>query len=185
MRSVLCSVLLCGVAFGAAAQEREVTFEEPRRDHHGVAVGRADYDRVARTNSFTAGKIGLSLFKPVETPTCSRSSRRPRTAARPHGNRQSAGELDAPDRESLDPGVRPVRRADRLRARRRAAQPHPHEFFQLHLRAPGKLTGVELHYTASPRLEAWAIAANGWDVTVDNNRGKTALVGARYIPIPW
>src|SRR5437879_10262572 len=66
MRSALCSVLLCGVAFGAAAQEREVTFEEtPPVTITGFAVGRADYDRVARTNSFTAGKIGLSLFKPV------------------------------------------------------------------------------------------------------------------------
>src|SRR5207302_10802730 len=66
MRSALCSVLLCGVAFGAAAQEREVTFEEtPPVTITGLAVGRADYDRVARTNSFTAGKIGLSLIKPV------------------------------------------------------------------------------------------------------------------------
>src|SRR5438045_9055961 len=66
MRSVLCSVVLCGVAFGAAAQEREVTFEEVAPvSVSGFAVGRADYDRIARTNSFTAGKVGVSLFKPV------------------------------------------------------------------------------------------------------------------------
>src|SRR5436190_21689718 len=66
MRSALCSALLCGVAFGAAAQERVVTFEEtPPVTVTGFAVGRADYDRLVRTNSFTAGKIGLSLFKPA------------------------------------------------------------------------------------------------------------------------
>ena len=66
MRSALCSALLCGVAFGAAAQERVVTFEEtPPVTVTGFAVGRADYDRLVRTNSFTAGKIGVSLFKPA------------------------------------------------------------------------------------------------------------------------
>src|SRR5437879_13493074 len=66
MRSALCSALLCGVAIGAAAQERAVTVEEPQPVAvTGFAVGRADYDRVARSNGFTAGKIGVSLFKPV------------------------------------------------------------------------------------------------------------------------
>src|SRR5881409_4215152 len=66
MRSALCSVLLCAVAFEAAAQERAVRFEEaPPVSVTGFAVGRADYDRVSRTNSFTAGKIGVSLFKPA------------------------------------------------------------------------------------------------------------------------
>src|SRR5256885_14935893 len=46
-------------------------------------------------------------------------------------------------------------------------------------------SGVQVHYTASPRLDVWGIAANGWDVGVDNNRGKTALARAQFIPIPW
>src|SRR2546422_11213624 len=66
MRGALCGALLCGIAIGAAAQERAVTFEEPQPvTVTGFAVGRADYDRVARSNSFTAGKIGVSLFKPA------------------------------------------------------------------------------------------------------------------------
>jgi len=187
MRSVLCSVLLCGVAFGAAAQEREVTFEEtPPVTITAFAVGRADYDRVARTNSFTAGKIGLSLFKPVgdaylfaQLTTAADGgatateidnllvSWTPRTA-----NRWTLafGRFDAPiGFERDDEPLNLI----------------PTNSFNFTYARPRKLTGVELHYTASPRLEAWAIAANGWDVTVDNNRGKTALVGARYIPIPW
>src|SRR5256712_10322240 len=66
MRSALVGALLCGVAIAAAAQEREVTFEEPQPvTVTGFAVGDASYDRVARSNTFTAGKIGVSLFKPV------------------------------------------------------------------------------------------------------------------------
>src|SRR5439155_16903345 len=34
---------------------------------------------------------------------------------------------------------------------------------------PSKLTGVQVHYTASSRLDIWAVAANGWDVAADNN----------------
>src|SRR5258708_38640239 len=66
MRSARWCALLCGVAINAAAQERSVTFEEPSPVAiTGFAVGRADYDRVSRSNTFTAGKIGVSFFKPV------------------------------------------------------------------------------------------------------------------------
>src|SRR3989454_11302879 len=66
MRNTLCGVLLCGCAASAAAQGTPVTFEEPQPVAvTGFAVGRADYDRLARSNSFTAGKIGVRLFKPV------------------------------------------------------------------------------------------------------------------------
>src|SRR5213080_2005127 len=66
MRSALWSALLCGVAMSAAAQQRAVTFEEPSPVAiTGFAVGRADYDRAIRSNTFTAGKIGVSLFKPA------------------------------------------------------------------------------------------------------------------------
>src|SRR2546425_10163146 len=66
MRNTLCGVLLCGCAASAAAQGTPVTFEEPQPVAvTGFAVGRADYDRLARSNGFTAGKIGVRLFRPV------------------------------------------------------------------------------------------------------------------------
>src|SRR5690348_14302943 len=66
MRSALWCALLCGVATSVAAQDKEVTFEEPQPVAvSGFAVGTADYDRVTRSNTFTAGKVGVSLFKPV------------------------------------------------------------------------------------------------------------------------
>jgi hypothetical protein len=188
MRSALCSLLLCGVAFGAAAQEREVTFEEtPPVSITGFAVGRADYDRIARTNSFTAGKIAVSLFKPVGDAYLFAQL----TTALDGGG-EAATEIDnllvswtprTANRWTLAFG-----RFDAPIGFERDDEPLnliPTNSFNFTYARPGKLTGVELHYTASPRLDLWGVAANGWDVTVDNNRGKTALVGAQFIPIPW
>src|SRR5205809_3328430 len=61
----------------------------------------------------------------------------------------------------------------------------PTNSFSFTYARPGKLTGVQVHYTASPRVDLWGVVVNGWDVTVDNNRGKTGLARIQLIPIPW
>src|SRR5256712_10313207 len=187
MRNALGGVLLCGCAANAAAQGTPVTFEEPQPvTVTGFAVGRADYDRVGRSNSFTAGKIGVSLFKPVfdaylfaqlttalEDGASSTEidnllfSWRPNTA-----NRWSlaCGRFDAPiGFERDDEPLNLI----------------PTNSFTFTYARPGKLTGVQVHYTASSRVDLWGAVANGWDVTVDNNRGKTGLARIQVIPIPW
>jgi len=187
MRSALWSALLCGVGMSAAAQQRAVTFEEPLPvTITGFAVGRADYDRVIRSNTFTAGKIGVSLFRPVgdaylfaqlttalEDGAASTEidnllvSWTPRRA-----NRWAVafGRFDAPiGFERDDEPLNLI----------------PTNSFNFRYARPAKLTGVQAHYTASPRLDVWAVVANGWDVAADNNRGKTALARAQWIPIPW
>jgi len=187
MRRAPWCALLCCVAAPAAAQERAVTFEEPQPvSVTGFAVGRADYDRLARSNSFSAGKIGISLFKPVgdvylfaqlttalegtETSTEIDNLLVSWTPQRANRWTLAFGRFDAPigferDDEPLN-----------LIAT---------NSFNFDFARPGKLTGVQLHYTASPRAEVWAVAANGWDAAVDNNRGKTALLRAQVIPLPW
>ena len=187
MRNALCGVLLCGCAASAAAQGTPVTFEEPQPvTVTGFAVGRADYDRVARSNSFTAGKIGVSLFKPAgeaylfaqlttaledgETSTEIDNLLVSWTPRRANRWTLAFGRFDAPigferDDEPLN-----------LIAT---------NSFTFAYARPGKLTGVQLHYTVSPRFELWGVAANGWGVAVDNNRGKSALARAQWIPIPW
>src|SRR3989454_8250752 len=187
MRSALCSALLCGVAFGAAAQERAVTFEEaPPVAVTGFAVGRADYDRVSRANSFTAGKIGLSLFKPAGDAYLFAQL----TTALADG--EASTEID-----NLLVSWTPQRANRWTLAFGRFDAPIGFErndeplnliatnSFNFAYARPAKLTGVQVHYTASSRLDVWAVAANGWDVTVDNNRGKTALARAQFIAIPW
>src|SRR5256885_1840024 len=187
MRSALWSALLCGVGMSAAAQQRAVTFEEPLPVAiTGFAVGRADYDRVIRSNTFTAGKIGVSLFRPVgdaylfaqwttalEDGAASTEidnllvSWTPRRA-----NRWAVafGRFDAPiGFERDDEPLNLI----------------PTNSFNFRYARPAKLTGVQVHYTASPRFEVWAVAANGRDVAADNNRGKTALARVQWIPLPW
>ncbi len=187
MRSALWSALLCGVGMSAAAQQRTVTFEEPSPVAiTGFAVGRADYDRVSRSNAFTAGKIGLSLFKPVgdaylfaqlttalEDGASSTEIDNLLVSWTPHtANKWSLafGRFDAPiGFERDDEPLNLI----------------PTNSFSFTYARPGKLTGVQVHYTASPRVDVWGVVANGWDVTVDNNRGKTGLARIQVIPIPW
>src|SRR3989441_7954342 len=187
MRSALWSALLCGVGMSAAAQQRAVTFEEPSPvTITGFAVGRADYDRVIRSNTFTAGKVGVSLFKPAgdaylfaQLTTALEDgaesteidnllvSWTPRRA-----NRWAVafGRFDAPiGFERDDEPLNLI----------------PTNSFNFRYARPAKLTGLQVHYTASPRLDVWAVVANGWDVAADNNRGKTVLARAQWIPMPW
>src|SRR3989449_6627422 len=188
MRSALCSVLLCGVAFGAAAQEREVTFEEtPPVSITGFAVGRVDYDRVARTNSFTAGKIGVSLFKPAGDAYVFAQL----TTAL-DGAGEAATEIDnllvSWTPRTANQWTLAFGRFDAPIGFERDDEPLnliPTNSFNFTFARPGKLTGVQAHYTASPRVDVWGVIANGWDVTADNNRGKTGLARIQWIPIPW
>src|SRR5712692_4790890 len=187
MRNALCGVLLCGCAANAAAQGTPVTLEEPQPvTVTGFAVGRADYDRVGRSNSFTAGKIGVSLFKPVGEAYLFAQL----TTALEGG--EAATEID-----NLLVSWTPQRANRWTLAFCRFDAPIGFErddeplnliatnSFNFKYARPSKLTGLQVHYTASPRLDVWAAAANGWDVAVDNNRGKTVLARAQWIPMPW
>ena len=187
MRSALWCALLCGITTGAAAQDKAVTFEEPQPvTVSGFAVGTADYDRVTRSNTFTAGKLGVSLFKSVgdayvfaqlttalEDGASSTEIDNLLVSWTPHtANKWSLGfgRFDAPiGFERDDEPLNFI----------------PTNSFNFTYARPGKLTGVQVHYTASPRVDVWAVAANGWDVTQDNNRGKSALARVQWIPIPW
>ena len=67
MRSALWCALLCGVTAELAdAQGVPVTFEEPQPvTVSGFAVGTAEYHRLERMNTLGAGKLAVSVFKPV------------------------------------------------------------------------------------------------------------------------
>src|SRR2546422_914618 len=187
MRNTLCGVLLCGGGASAAAEGTPVTFGEPEPVAvTGFAVGRADYDRLAGRNSFTAGKIGVSLFKPVgEAYLFAQLT----TALE---DRHTSTEID-----NLLVSWTPQRANQWTVAFGRFDAPIGFErdneplnliatnSFNFAYARPGKLTGVQLHYTVTPRFELWGVAANGWDVAAGNNRGKTALARAQWIPIPW
>jgi len=187
MRRAPWCALLCCVAVPAAAQERAVTFEEPQPvSVTGFAVGGADYARLVRSNTFTAGKIAISLFKPAGDVYLFGQL----TTALEGG--ASTTEIDnllvswTPQRANR--WTVAFGRFDAPIGFERDDEPLnliPTNSFNFAYARPSKLTGLQLHYTASPRAEVWAAAVNGWDVAADNNRGKTALLRAQVVPIPW
>lgn len=186
MRGGLPLALLCVARASAAAQGTPVTFEEPQPVAvTGFAVGRVDYDRLARANTFTAGKLALSLFKPtgdaylfgqlttaLEDGATDIAIDNLLFSWTPHSADQwtvTFGKFDAPigfERDDEPLNFLPTNSFNFLFAR------------------PAKLTGVAVHYTASPRVALWGMAANGWNQDVDNNRGKTGLLRAELLPAP-
>jgi len=186
MRSARWGALLWCVAAPAAAQGVPVTFEEsPSVALTGFGVGTASYDRIAHTNSFAAGKVALSLFKPAgdvylfgqlttaledgETATEIDNlivSWTPHTASR---WTVAFGRFDAPlGFERDDEPLNLI----------------PTNSFNFAYARPSKLTGAIVRFTASPTLQVSAAAANGWGLETDNNRGKTGMLRAEWQPRP-
>jgi hypothetical protein len=183
MRIAPWSALLCCLAAPSFAQGVPVSFEEPQPvTVTGFAVGTVDYDHAANTNSFVAGKIAVALFKPVGDVyffgqlTTALEDGEPGTEIdnlvvswTPHtATRWSValGRFDAPvgfERDDEPLNLLPT------------------NSFNFEFARPVKLTGVITRYTASPRLQVAAAVTNGWDVTVDNNRGKTGLLRADWL----
>ena len=188
MRSALLLALF-GTATAAAgvAQGTPVTFEEPQPvTLTGFAVGRADYDRVARTNSFAAGKIALSLFKPVGDAYLFGQL----TTSLENG--ESTIEIDnlvfswtphTADRWTVEFG-----KFDAPIGFERDDEPLnflPTNAFNFTYARPGKLTGLALHFTVSPAVSLSGMVSNGWNRDADNNRGKTGLLRAEILPVSW
>lgn len=180
--------VLCWVAVStAAAQGRPVTFEEPAPvTITGFAVGNAGYDRALRTNDLTAGKIALSLFKPVgdayffgqlttalEDGEASTEIDNLLISWTPHQASQwtvAFGKIDAPvgfERDDEPLNLLPT------------------NSFTYQYARPDKLTGLQVHYTLSPQVDLSLMAANGWNQDVDNNRGKTVVARGEFLPVPW
>src|SRR6266446_5733665 len=172
MRIPLWGALLWCVAAEAAAQGTPVTFEEsPPVAITGFAVGTAGFDRITHSNSFSAGKVAVSLFKPAgdaylfaqlttsledgETGTEIDNlivSWTPHTASR---WTLAFGRFDAP--LGVERDDEPLNLI-------------PTNSFNFELARPSKLTGAIVRFTASPTVQLAAAAANGWGVATDNNR---------------
>jgi hypothetical protein len=184
MRSTLVCALSCVLAAAAAAQERQVTFEEsPPVAITGFAVGRGLVDR--ETNTLAAGKLAVSLFKPVgdfyffgqlttaledgATETEIDNLLVSWTPARANRWTLAFGRLDAP--LGVERDDEPLNFL-------------PTTSFTFELTRPVKLTGAVARFAASPAFELTAALANGWNVDSDNNRDKTGLVRAQWIARP-
>lgn len=182
MRSALGGALLWCVAAQAAAQGVPVTFEESTPVAiTGFAVGTAGFDRIAHSNSFAAGKVALSFFKPAGDAYVFAQL----TTSLEGG--ETGTEIDnlivswtphAASRWTLGFG-----RFDAPLGFERDDEPLnliPTNSFNFVYARPSKLTGAIVRFTASPTLQFAAAAANGWDFETDNNRGKTGMLRAEW-----
>jgi putative OmpL-like beta-barrel porin-2 len=184
MRSALWGALLWCVAGQAAAQGVPVTFEEAQPvTVTGFAVASADYDRLARSNSFAANKIAVSLFKPVgdvyffgQLTTSLAGDGSVGTdidhiivSWTPHSASQwtfEFGKFMAPIGVEADD--EPLNFL-------------PTTSFNVAFARPSALTGAIVRFTASRHFDFAAAVANGWDLALDNNRGKTGLLRGEWI----
>src|SRR5206468_9888209 len=156
MRSALWCALLCGVTAELAdAQGVPVTFEEPQPvTVSGFAVGTAEYHRLERMNTLGAGKLAVSVFKPVgETYFFGQltTSLEGGEASTEIDNLLVSWTPQQANRWTLSFG-----RFDAPIGLERDDEPLnlvATNSFNFTYARPVKLTGVELHYAVSPRLE--------------------------------
>jgi hypothetical protein len=191
MRVTLWCVLACGAVGTAAAQDSTVTFEESRAlTVSGFAVGSYNWDRNARSNTFTGSKIALSVFRPWSDNLylfgqLTTSLGLDETT----GEEVTETEIDNLVVSWTPPGATSLNltfgRFDAPIGFERDDEPLnllPTNSFNFQLARPAKLTGAIARYVASPVVTLAAYAANGWEVAIDNNRGKTAGVRVDLLP---
>jgi hypothetical protein len=191
MRITLGCVLACGVVRIAAAQDSTVTFEESHAvTINGFAVGRYDWDRNARTNTFTGSKIAVSLFRPWSDNLYLFGQLTTSLGVdETTGAEVTETEIDNLIVSWTPPGASSLNltfgRFDAPIGFERDDEPLnllPTNSFNFELARPAKLTGAIARFVASPVVSVAAYVANGWEVALDNNRGKT--IGARLDLLP-
>ena len=191
MRVTLWSVLACGVVQIAAAQDSTVSFQETRAVAvSGFAVATYDWDRNARTNTFAGSKIALSLFRPWSDNLYLFGQ----LTTHLHtdevtGEPATEIEIDNLIVSWTPPGASSwsftFGRFDAPIGFERDDEPLnllPTNSFNFEFARPAKLTGAIARYVATPSIAMAAYVANGWQVELDNNRGKTAAVRLDLLP---
>src|SRR5437867_299314 len=190
-KPTICLVVLC-VTLGrrGAAQGGNVDLEEKAPlIVSGFAVGLGSYDRNLAQSTALGSKIALSLFRPwsdqlyffgqLTTHLEEADSGPPTTAigidnliinwtpARLSALSLSFGRFDAPiGFERDDEPLNLV----------------PTSSFTFENARPVKLTGLLARYALNPKVSVLGLVANGWDVEVDTNSGKTVGLKLQVFP---
>ena len=155
----------------------------------GFGVGGYTLDGKTKDNSFSAGKVAVSLFRELTdnlyvfgqltTSLSDEGDEEPTTEIEIDNLLMSftptsasnlnltLGTLDAPVGFERDDEVLLLT---------------PSTSFNFELGRPAKLTGLFGTYTYSRRVDLTALVANGWDTPLDPNHGKT--IGARLGVLP-
>jgi hypothetical protein len=184
-------VITCAVlthpAFG---QDSTVKFgEQPSLAVSGFAVGDAGYDRNLEQGTALASKIALSLFRPWSDQLYLFAQLTTHLEAADSGPAETHIEID-----NLIINWTPAKlsalslsfgRFDAPIGFERDDEPLnlvPTASFTFENARPVKLTGLLARYVLSPKVSLLGIVANGWDVEIDNNGGKTAGLKLQIFP---
>jgi hypothetical protein len=174
----------------AAAQDRDVSLEEqPALVISGFAVGAGTYDRNLGQNTFTGSKIALSVFRPWSDHLYLFGQLTTHVAQHDTSPVHTHIEIDNLILNWTPPGASALTlsfgRFDAPIGYERDDEPLtliPTTSFNFELARPVKLTGVMGRYTLNPRVQLIGLLANGWNVEMDNNSGKTGGVRALVFP---
>jgi hypothetical protein len=189
MRHALWGLLACGLCRIAAAQD--VTFQDTRPlTISGFAVGTYNWDRDARRNTFAGSKIALSLFRPWSDNLYLFGQLTTRLLTdETTGEPVTEIEIDNLIVSWTPPGASALSldfgRFDAPIGFERDDEPLnliPTNSFNFELARPGKLTGVVARYAVRPQVSVAGYVANGWEVALDNNQGKTTGVRVDVFP---
>src|SRR5213596_1239632 len=183
-------VLVVALERRGAAQGGNIPIEETTPlTISGFAVGLGSYDRNLAQSTALGSKLALSVFRPwsdqlyffrqLTTNLEQADSGPPETAieidnliinwtpARVATLTLSFGRFDAPiGFERDDEPLNLV----------------PTTSFTFEHARPVKFTGLLARYTLNPKVSVLGLVANGWDVEVDNNSGKTAGLKLQVFP---
>jgi len=190
-RLTCCAAILCAApAQRAVAQDSTATFsEQPPLAVSGFAVGLGGYDRNLEQGTAVASKIALSLFRPWSDQVYLFAQLTTHVAQHDTSAVHTHIEID-----NLIVNWTPANlsalslafgRFDAPIGFERDDEPLnlvPTESFTFENARPVKLTGLLARYAVSPKVSVLGLVANGWDVEIDNNSGKTGGVKLQVFP---
>ncbi len=192
-RLLCCCGLLAAAQFAArdgVAQDRDVSLEERQPlAISGFAVGVGSYDRNRRENTFTGSKLALSLFRPWSDQLYLFGQLTTHVELDDSGAPHTAIEIDNLIVNWTPPGASALTlsfgRFDAPIGYERDDEPLtliPTTSFNFEFARPVKFTGLMARYSVSPHVALLGLVANGWDVELDNNSGKTGGVRVMVFP---
>ena len=190
-KTTCCAFLLsAALTHHALAQDSTVSFaEQTPVTVSGFAVGDAGYDRNLKQGTAVATKIALSLFRAWSDNLYFFGQLTTHVSQHDTSDVHTDIEIDnliinwTPQKLSaLSLGFG---RFDAPIGFERDDEPLnlvPTESFTFENARPVKLTGLLARYALNPKVSVLALVANGWDVEIDNNSGKTAGFKLQVFP---
>ncbi len=190
-RLACCAVVMCAaLTRDAFAQDSTVTFgAQPPLAVSGFAVGDAGYDRNLAQGTALASKIALSLFRPWSDHLYIFGQLTTHLEAADSGPPETAIEIDNLIINWTPPSLSALSlsfgRFDAPIGFERDDEPLnlvPTNSFTFENARPVKMTGLLARYAISPKVSVLGVVANGWEVELDNNSGKTAGLKLQVFP---